>query len=120
MSEKWEYLGNAFKLTDGDVVVYEDMFNDKGDLGWELICILNHPDPLQHIAIFKRPKTETVIEVTEWENHYCVPDTSIGDGFMLRLCYNHSHPEESYYFITNHETGADIVVSFCPWCGEKL
>jgi len=109
---KWEYKDVDFETG----LTYLALLNQFGDEGWELVLI----DHQREYAIFKRPKTETLTEVAEWENHHCPPDTSIGDCLMLRLHYNNSHPEDSYYSIISHKTGAAIVVSFCPWCGEKI
>ena len=114
MPEKWEYKVHQFDRH----MPYLAKFDEFGDEGWELVQV--DYDCELGTSIFKRPKTETLTEVMEWENHHCPPDTSIGDSFMLRSYYNNSHPEDSYYFIISHETGAANVVSFCPWCGEEL
>lgn len=116
MPDQWEYLGRAFKVSVG----YEDILNEKGSVGWELVCTIPHPDPLETIAVFKRPKGQTSNEATESQYHSCARGTSIGDGFMLRYYYHKRHPEDSYHFIRDHETGRGVVISFCPWCGEKL
>ena len=111
-TEKWEYKDINFGTSNYHLA----LLNQFGDEGWELVQI----DRQREYAIFKRPKTEQPDEVTEWENHQCPPDTSIGDCLMLRLHYNNSHPEDSYYSIISHSTGAAIVVSFCPWCGDDI
>ncbi len=112
--EEWEYYNfypfykTGMEMSELMKILLED--------GWKLTQF----DSGTEQATFRRPKAETSREVMEWENHHCTPDTSIGDSFMLHPHYNNSHPEDSYYFIISHTTGTAIVVSFCPWCGEKL
>lgn len=115
MPDQWEYLGRAFKVSMG----YEDILNEKGSVGWELVCTIPHPDPLQHIAIFKRPKGQTSNEATNDIPHRC-HQILITPGADQELGYFNltDEPKNGYHYIRFDDKAFRI--DYCPWCGEKL
>ena len=102
MAEKWEYKNHQFYR--GTEYLVE--FNELGGEGWELIQVdYGHEGAM---AIFKRPKTEPLPEVT------------IGQSSLLSGHWSSSATlGHSYHYLLPQDRGV-AWIGYCPWCGDDI
>ena len=111
LPEKWEYKDVTYE--DGET--YSAMLNRFGDEGWELVQI-NYK---REQATFKRPKTETLTEVTGDILHRCpsIINSSLVEDNLLY--HSSGDPNQSYHYLLLKDRGV-VWIGYCPWCGEDI
>ncbi len=111
MPEKWEYKDIKF----GKSNYHLALLNQFGDEGWELVQI----DHQREYAIFKRPKTETLTEVTGDILHRCpsIINSSLVEDNLLY--HSSGDPNQSYHYLLLKDRGV-VWIGYCPWCGDDI